>query len=222
MTWLIIIIVLCILGYIIYVTKLDNKPITDLKLCYCVYNKIHRLKNFKHFAKLIFDGASNITPLIKSIYNGYYIPVIDADNHESMIKACFWLDENKADYVVIESSTSHYWILINKCSLHWHGMRQWIKAPDQDEDYKSSSNDHWCCFLRACMQSEYFIPVITHKSKSQLLNDFAEKIVNHFGSDIVRWVWRYQTFESINLATSQPEDLAITLDDICDHKGVVI
>lgn len=183
---------------------------------YCNEIRLNRLESLKWYLRKIIDNY-NFGLVIGSVYQHQMFPVIDADSESAMVSASMWLQENKADHAIMASSESGFWIIINKPGRRWKDIVHWVQAvPGQDLLYAQFCCNRHMCFIRALMKEEYFIPVLTQESKSDLLNEFCFEIIKHFSSPAIRWTHRRNSYINGTVDLSSPDDVDIgfNLDEV--------
>jgi hypothetical protein len=165
-----------------------KSTVNGLEIGYC--RKIHR----SYSTETIFRGVSSINDLIKlyinhkikmfvvtSNWKGKAFPVIDCDSEEDMLKCACWLDENRLECVLYQSSPGHYWLIVDCWCPVSEALQIAYNAPGIDEDYVK------CCleFKKFAVRVGYkngFIPHIIKDQDfgniSQELKDFVEAFNN--------------------------------------------
>ena len=99
---------------------------------------------------------------IKSQFNNIHYPVIDVDDYNELPRVLSSLQTRYIPYVIIQSSPSHYWVIIDK------GKKNFIEANRVllllgkvgCKDYYKVSQNEKCFVIRAFYQSRERIPKI--------------------------------------------------------------
>lgn len=223
---LVAIFVLFYLTYLAYLFILDKLNDRNGNLRF--YNKLKKSRSYSEitypYRTTVRSHLRNISKgknrflYIESYYRGLHIPFIDLDDEESMIKASFWLKENKTNYSIVSSSEGKYWIFVDtKCKSFDESLR-WMKCvPGADKEFLSCTDHINKTLIRADMKEIYYIPTIIEESGSELLDEFINKIIQHLSSKEVKWIHRLDTYHaegSIDFGSFEPEELDFTFADI--------
>jgi len=177
---------------------------------------ISKIPDLKWYIRETIKGkAYKLT--VCSIYKGIHLPIIDADSEQKMISASLWLKENKVAHSIMTSSIGSYWIIVDRPNKKFRKIVGWIESvPGQDEDFIRFTKRHGMCHIRAKMKNNYFIPNIIQRSGSELIDEFCDKLIDHFSSDLIKWLHRYELYKSGNIDISCPNEINIdfTIDDV--------
>jgi len=131
--------------------------------------------------------------LISSEWNGKWFPIIDADNEENCLRSLLWLEEQKFNYAVWESSPKKYWIIVDYYSDLRDAKIITLNSPGCDSLYQNliTERGFW---IRGSYKLEYkSLPVLLSCNGGEQLTAYCNALEEYFkiNHDDLLWLQRH-------------------------------
>lgn len=134
-----------------------------------------------------------------------FIPMVDADSEDNMVRATLWLDENNIKYAVMSSSPGHYWIFLDKPfkkAKKAGTLSSYVPGNDQDFVGMIEKNNH--IYIRG--RTKGYKPKLENcNTDSDLIKTFVTKLEAHYRDPRLDWVDRYYAAHDKGIDISDPK-----------------
>lgn len=200
------------LAYITSIKKFDG---------YGTVTDYYKIRNISNWILTNLGKYETNRLFVTSSINGKWIPMVDCDNEQDLLRSTLWLSEQNIGYVILSSSMGKYWVFVDiLCPKIKHALEIIKTIPGNDEEFVAYCVSTEIISVRADFKvsSSIYKPTIRDiNTNNQELIKFANKLQEHFEDRRLIWIYRYYRYSRNEIHISDPqtgESIGITLKDI--------
>lgn len=180
------------------------------------YGEVTKTKRLKTIRDLL-SKKRNYKPHIISRFDNKFIPLIDADSEEDMIRACNALNEINTGYGVIKSSEyHHYWIFPAFVGTYKDAILIMNMIPGNDTECTRACQECKTILIRGYNKNQP--PEIIQKSGHPVVDRFLDKLDTYFNSNVIKWYSRNMVSKDTKLEALREINSQLNLEEIINSK----